>query len=189
VQAGDRVIVELAILDPDQREVLAGLTFEAAAEHSPEWLPTRAAAGELVGEALGEGKHARVILDGGRPVAWIGASRSWGRVWELHPLIVGRSDQQRGHGRRLVRAIEQVAIDAGALTMILGTSDSTGATTLAHVDLYVDTHARLASAKALRPHPLAFWQRVGYTVVGVVPDAEGVGLPSIQLARRLSSPA
>jgi aminoglycoside 6'-N-acetyltransferase I len=31
---------------------------------------------------------------------------------------------------------------------------------------------------------LGFWQRVGYTVVGVIPDAEGPGKPTILLAKR-----
>ena len=70
--------------------------------------------------------------------------------------------------------------------MILGTSDVTSATSLSDVDLFADTPAHLAAATAHRSHPLAFWQRVGYAVVGVIPDAEGRGAPSIQLARRLA---
>lgn len=44
---------------------------------------------------------------------------------------------------------------------------------------------RLARLEARRPHPVDFWRRIGYQVVGVVPDAEGLGMPSISLARRL----
>ena len=43
------------------------------------------------------------------------------------------------------------------------------------------------SFRDLKPtgaHPLGFWQRVGYTVVGVIPDAEGPGKPTILLAKR-----
>jgi len=180
------VIVDLASLTPAQYEELAVLTHAAAVDHSPGWLPTLDAAREEITDALAPGKHARVILDGDRPCAWVAAARSWGRIWELHPLIVGKSDQRRGLGRQLVRAIEQVAIDAGALTMILGTSDLTGATTLSGVDLYIDTAAHFAGATARASHPFAFWQRIGYSFVGVIPDAEGIGKPSIQLARRIS---
>jgi aminoglycoside 6'-N-acetyltransferase I len=106
-------------------------------------------------------------------------------VWELQPLIVAIEHQRCGHGRRLVREVEQIAAAAGALTMTLGTSDTTGATSLSGVDPYDDTFGRLASLEARQPHAVEFWRRVGYRVVGVVPDAEGAGKPSISLARRL----
>jgi len=121
----------------------------------------------------------------GRPLGWVAASHSWGRVWELQPLIVATDHQRQGHGRRLVREVERIAAAAGALTMMLGTSDTTGATTLGGVDLYHDTFGRIADAECLTSHPLAFWLRVGYRIVGVIPDAEGSGKPSISLARRL----
>jgi len=100
-------------------------------------------------------------------------------------LIVAIEHQRRGHGRLLVREIERLVAAAGALTMTLGTSDTTGATSLSGVDLYDDTFKRLANIEARRPHAFAFWRRVGYHVVGVEPDAEGPGKPSIKLARRL----
>ena len=43
----------------------------------------------------------------------------------------------------------------------------------------------LRDLKTTGAHPLGFWQRVGYTVVGVVPDAEGPGKPTILLAKRI----
>jgi aminoglycoside 6'-N-acetyltransferase I len=85
---------------------------------------------------------------------------------------------------RLVRAIERISAEAGALTMVLGTSDTTGTTSLANVDLYDDPMGHLARI-APRDHATQFWLRAGYKVVGVVPDAEGPGMPSITLARRL----
>lgn len=51
-----------------------------------------------------------------------------GNVWELHPLVVKKSEQGRGIGRRLVEAIERQARARGAVTMMLGTDDETGAT-------------------------------------------------------------
>jgi len=93
--------------------------------------------------------------------------------------------QRRGHGLRLVRAVEDIARAAGALTMLLGTSDTVNATSLSNVDLYDHLGARLESMTVRAPHAVEFWQRVGYTIVGVIPDAEGPRKPSIQLSRRL----
>jgi aminoglycoside 6'-N-acetyltransferase I len=179
-------LVGLDDLSEDALEQLARLTLAAAREHSPEWLPDLNAAREEVSDALVPRKIARALLDAsGQPVAWVAVSHAWGRVWELHPLIVGIEQQRRGHGRRLVREVERLAAAKGALTMTLGTSDTIGATSLSSVDLYDDTFARLASLEARQPHAVEFWRRIGYRIVGVVPDAEGPGKPSICLARRL----
>lgn len=185
MSAGSTALVDLGSLDADAREQLAQITLAAAGEHGPDWLPDLDAAREEIADALAPGKVARVALEDGAPVGWIAAVHDWGCVWELHPLIVAIEHQRRGHGRRLVREIERLAAAAGAITMTLGTSDTTGATSLAGVDLYDDTFTRLATVAARRPHAVEFWRRVGYRIVGVVPDAEGPGKPSITLARRL----
>jgi len=185
VPSASTALVDLGSLDADARERLARITFAAAREHGPDWLPDLDAAREEIADALAPGKIARVLLDGDAALGWVAASRAWGFVWELHPLIVAVEHQRRGHGQRLVREIERIAAAAGALTLTLGTSDTTGATSLAGVDLYDDPLARLATLEARQPHAVEFWRRIGYQIVGVVPDAEGPGKPSITLARRL----
>jgi aminoglycoside 6'-N-acetyltransferase I len=179
------MLVALEDLDAEAREHLAALTLEAGREHSPGWLPDLEAAREEIREALVPGKAARVLVEHDRPIAWVAAAHDWGRIWELHPLIVAVDRQRRGHGSALVREIEAIARAAGALTMTLGTSDMTGATSLSGVDLYDDLSARLAAVELRAPHALGFWRRAGYTIVGVIPDAEAPGQPSITLARRL----
>ena len=50
------------------------------------------------------------------PVGWIGAIRqNGGRVWEIHPLMVTKSEQGKGFGRALVNDIEELAQAAGVL--------------------------------------------------------------------------
>ena len=179
-------LVDLADLDADAHEELAHLTLASAREYGPTWLSDLAAACGEVADALGPGKIARVLLGaGGQPIGWVAVVHDWGGVWELHPLIVAVEQQRHGYGRRLVREVERLAKAAGARTMILGTSDTTGATSLSGVDLYDSTLARLANVEVRSPHAIDFWRRVGYQIVGIVPDAEGPGMPSISLARRL----
>lgn len=180
------MLVRLDELGHDALEHLAQITLPAAREHAPEWLLDLDAAREEVSDALAPGKLSRVLLDAsGQPVGWVAVAHAWGRIWDLHPLIVAIEHQRRGHGRRLVREVERLAAAAGALTLTLGTSDTTGATSLSGVDLYDDTFMRLATIEARHPHPFEFWRRVGYQIIGVLPDAEGPGKPSITLAKRL----
>lgn len=41
---------------------------------------------------------------------------------------------------------------------------------------------------SLRRHPYEFYLKLGYTVVGVIPDANGPGKPDILMATRLGHP-
>lgn len=71
---------------------------------------------------------------------------------------------------------------------MLGTDDENNMTTLSQVDLYDDLPGHLAAARSLRGHPFAFYQKLGYTIVGVIPDANGPGRPDILMAKRISPP-
>jgi aminoglycoside 6'-N-acetyltransferase I len=71
--------------------------------------------------------------------------------------------------------------------MLLSTSDESARTSLFGRELYEDPLAVLDNIAVTGPHPLEFWKAVGYRVVGVIPDAEGLGMPSIMLAKRLGA--
>lgn len=173
-------------------DALVPLSVHAAALSSPRWLPTSdAARAEIVAaiDTCGPDRVCRAILDGSVPLGWAGAFRSHETAWEIHPLLVDPDHHGRGAGRRLVADLEASAMAAGALVMELSTSDATHATTLSDVDLFIDPPAelsRLATRTPGAPHAFRFWQSVGYTVVGVLPDAEGPGVPSLRMARRLT---
>lgn len=175
-------------LDPDDaslREHLAVIACDAAAINAPLWLPTLDDAREEVDAATAEGQVARVLFDdAGSPVAWASCVHRYDRVWELHPMVVAPAHHRRGHGTALARDIERQAAIRGASVLVLSTSDATHATSLSDTDLYADPIGALGSLTFEKDHPVRFWQKIGYTVVGVVPDAEGPGIPSISLARR-----
>ena len=107
-----------------------------------------------------------------------------GRVWELHPLAVEASRRGRGIGRALVTALEDTARARGDLLMWLGADDEQGETSLSHTDLFDNLPRRLASFDPGR-HASAFYMKLGYQVIGVVPDANGPGKPDILLGKRL----
>jgi len=109
-----------------------------------------------------------------------------GKVYEIHPLAVRRDVQGRGIGTTLVAAIEDAARGQGGLTVYLGTDDEKepGQTSLANVDLYDNFPNKIANFAA-GDHQAAFYLKMGYAVVGVVPDANGRGKPDIMLAKKL----
>ncbi len=108
-----------------------------------------------------------------------------GNVWELHPLVVKKSEQGKGIGKRLVAAIERAAKARGAVTMMLGTDDETQATTLSDCDLYENLWEKICHIRNLKGHPYSFYEKCGYVITGVVPDANGTGRPDILMAKRI----
>lgn len=157
---------------------------------APDAWPDLEAALEEVHDCLKEGRICLAAKDADNVLhGWIGGRHSYARVWELHPLVVHPRSQRRGLGRRLVAALEAEVSRRGALTMLLGTDDQSALTTLSGVDLYVDTWAHVESIRNLKGHPYEFYQRCGYRIVGVVPDANGHGRPDILMAKRLTGQA
>jgi aminoglycoside 6'-N-acetyltransferase I len=140
-----------------------------------------------VRESLQPGRISLVALDEqGRPVGWVGGQPEYhGRVWELHPLVVAAHARRRGVGRALVAALEERCRARGGYTMRVGSDDEADQTTLSGVDLYDDLPRRLAEVRNPGGHPYEFYQRCGFTIVGVMPDANGPGKPDIFLAKRL----
>jgi aminoglycoside 6'-N-acetyltransferase I len=183
----DVQIVDLLPEDQDAVEQAAALLVEGFREQWPGAWPNMESALEEVREALEPGKVARVAIDGeGRVLGWIGGQPEYhGRVWELHPLVVAPGAQRRGIGRALVRDLEERVRERGGLTLRLGTDDESDATSLSGVDLYADLPGHIARARVLTAHPLDFYRRLGFTIVGVVPDANGRGKPDIILAKRV----
>lgn len=185
------ISLHIVDLSPDDRkliDVLVPLSVRAAALNSPLWLPTLEHAHDEIVRVATEAAACRVLLGNGVPRGWIGVDACADTAWEIHPLLVDPECHGCGIGSRLVAAVESCARAAGVLTMTLSTSDATQATTLGGADLFDDPLGALALIDVVDPargHAFRFWQRVGYTIVGVLPDAEGAGVPSIQLAKTL----
>lgn len=153
---------------------------------APEAWPDLEFGRQEIYEALEEGRICLVAKDDDGVVqGWIAGRFSYARVWELHPLVVHPRAQNRGIGRQLVETLEREVKQRGGLNILLGTDDEADMTTLSGVDLYQDTWSHMAGIRNLRAHPYEFYQKCGYTIVGVVPGANGYGKPDIMMAKRI----
>ena len=126
-------------------------------------------------------------VEGDEVLGWIGMLPSYsGRVYELHPLVVRRDQQRRGIGTALVWALEKEAKERGGLTLHLGADDerSGGETSLANTDLYDDLPRRLREFEP-GTHQAKFYMKLGFKIIGIMPDANGIGKPDIFMAKRL----
>jgi aminoglycoside 6'-N-acetyltransferase I len=131
----------------------------------------------------------RVALDGhGMAVGWIGAIKHYnGHTWELHPLVVKLDQQRRGIGRALVRDLEQRVVALGGSTIYLGSDDEQSQTSVAGIDLYPNVWQHVRNIRNFRDHPYEFYQKLGFVIVGVIPDANGFGKPDILMAKRIGA--
>ena len=101
----------------------------------------------------------------------VGAIPQYGiTAWELHPLAVSKKWQGQGIGTKLCTALENELKNCGCCTIYLGSDD---------------LYSKIKNIRNLERHPYEFYQKIGYQIVGVIPDANGLGKPDIWLAKSL----
>ena len=169
-------------------EQVASLLIEGFKAHAPHAWPNMAAALEEVRESLGADRISRIAVDDkGEIVGWIGGLSHYdGNVWEIHPLVVKPSRQGSGIGRQLVCDFEDLVRKRGGLTIWVGTDDEDNMTTLAGANLYPNPLDHLGRIRNLRRHPYEFYQKLGFVIAGVMPDANGRGKPDIFLTKQVN---
>ena len=184
-------VMKIIDLQHDNQEKIhqaAQLLFEGFKTHWPNAWPDLDSALEEVRESFGENRINRIAVDqDGNSLGWIGAIKEYdGHAWQLHPLVVHPLHQERGIGRALVQDLEAIIRQLGGTTIYLGTDDEDSMTTLADIDLYPDVFQHIAHIRNLKHHPYQFYQKLGFVIVGVIPDANGPGKPDILMAKRVS---
>lgn len=165
----------------------AELLVESFRDNWPDAWPTSEDALEEVQASLAEDRLSRIAIDdAGDVLGWIGAIEQYdGKVWELHPLAVSPQHRRKGIGRALVDDLESCVKRRGGITLWLGTDDENNQTTLGGIDLYPNVLERVMNIRKLRNHPFEFYQKLGFVITGVMPDANGWGKPDIFMAKRV----
>ena len=164
---------------------VAELLVEGFATNWPYAWPDMESALEEVRESFDADRICRIAVEeDGTVLGWIGGiSQYRGHVWELHPLVVRVSQQGKGIGRPLVADLEALVRERGGLTITLGTDDENDQTSLSGSNLYPNVWEHVAGIRNLKQHPYAFYQKQGFVIIGVMPDANGPGRPDILMAK------
>lgn len=166
---------------------VAELLVAGFATNWPDAWPDAESALDEVRASLQPGRVSRIARDAeGSVLGWIGGIHEYAQVWELHPLVVQAAHQRQGIGRALVADLETQVAQRGCLTLRVGSDDEAGLTSLSGIELYPDPLAHLAAFVNLHDHPVGFYQKLGFAITGVIPDANGWGKPDILLAKRVA---
>lgn len=182
--------MKIISLTPKQTDLIqqaAQTLVDAFKDHHPEAWPTLQDGLDEIHEMLSIDRILRASLDtDGNLLGLVGGIPQYdGHVWELHPLAVRPEAQGRGIGRALVLDIEEQIRQRGALTVTLGTDDEDNQTSLSNIDLYENTWQKIQQIKNLNRHAFGFYQKMGFVITGVVPDANGRGKPDILMSKRI----
>jgi aminoglycoside 6'-N-acetyltransferase I len=165
----------------------AQLLMDAFHEHWPDAWSTPEEALKEIHEMLETERICRAALDdAGNLLGIIGGIPTYdGNVWELHPLAIQPYKQGQGIGRLLVEDFEEQVRLRGGLTITLGSDDEDNMTSLSEIDLFENTWEKIQNIRNLKNHPFTFYQKLGYVITGVVPDANGIGKPDILMSKRV----
>ncbi len=181
-------IIDFPLDDENAIRQAASMLVEGFKAHWPHAWPDMDSALMEVRKAFGAGRITRIAVDeNGDVLGWISAIREYGgNAWELHPLVVRLNHQCKGIGTALVADLEIQVRSRGGYTIFLGADDEDQMTSLGNLDLYPNLLERLANIKNLKGHPYEFYQKCGFVIVGVIPDANGIGKPDIMMAKRVA---
>ncbi|NJK75671.1 MAG: GNAT family N-acetyltransferase [Oscillatoriales cyanobacterium RU_3_3] len=180
-------ITDLLASDEPKIQQVAQLIVEGFKDHWPDAWPDINSALLEVQESFGIYRISRIaVSDSGQVLGWIGGIKQYGgNVWELHPLVVKTEFRRQGIGRQLVADLAAEAKKRGGLVLWVGTDDEDNQTTLSGINLFPNVWEHIANIKNLRNHPYEFYQKMGFAIVGIMPDANGIGKPDIYMAKRL----
>ncbi len=165
----------------------AQLLVEGFKKDWPDAWPDLDSALEEVEECLSQDRICRIAIDENDNVlGWIGGISQYdGNVWELHPIVVDMKNRKKGIGRLLVQDLEDQVRERGGITIQVGSDDENNMTSLSNVDIYDNLFERIRDIKNFKGHPYEFYFKLGYKIIGVMPDANGLGKPDIYLGKRV----
>lgn len=180
-------IISPSIDDKHILQQAAQLIVDAFREHWPKAWPTFEDGLEEANELFQDGKIFRAAIDdNGNLLGFIGGIPHYeGHVWELHPLAVQPAMQGQGIGKALVQDFEEQVRQRGGITITLGSDDEDNMTSLSNIDLYENLWEKIRNIRNLKGHPYEFYQKMGYFITGIVPDANGRGKPDILMSKKV----
>ncbi len=174
--------------DEDHVQMVAALLKDGFSDTGTEAWQTIEECLTDVRDSLSDKKISRVAFGADHKLlGWAAGVPLYGNhTWELEVLVVERENQKQGVGSGLLRDFESEVQLRGGLNVFLGTDDENFRTSVGGTELYPDPLSHLSYLQNIGHHPFEFYKKHGYAVVGVLPDANGIGKPDIFMSKRLA---
>ena len=137
---------------------------------------------DTVNECTADGNIAAGLKLKSQLIGWAGLRPMYEKTWELHPLAIKPEFQRKGYGRILLNELEKIAQGKGIIGIVAGSDDETNSTSLSEKEITGENiFEEIKNIRNHRNHPFEFYKKCGYSIVGVIPNANGQNKPDIWL--------
>lgn len=135
-----------------------------------------------VEESVSEEKICIGIKVDNQLIGWTGLIPMYEKTWELHPIAVKNEFQGKGYGKILLNELEKTARQKGIIGIFAGSDDETGKTSLSEKEITgKNIFDEIRNIKNYKNHPYEFYIKCGYSIIGMIPNANGANKPDIWL--------
>jgi aminoglycoside 6'-N-acetyltransferase I len=146
------------------------------------WLRNLKEALDEVYECIGENNICVGIKVGNKLIGWAGLRPMYKETWELHPMVIQKEYQKKGYGNILIKELEKIAINNGIIGIVAGSDDETNSTSLSDKTITGENiFEEIKNIKNYKNHPYEFYEKCGYKIIGIIPNANGPQKPDIWL--------
>jgi aminoglycoside 6'-N-acetyltransferase I len=115
-------------------------------------------------------------------IGWAGLMPMYKNTWELHPMAILPNFQGKGYGKILLNKLEVIAQEKGIIGIFAGSDDETNKTSLSEIEITKDNiFEEIKKKKNHKNHPYEFYIKCGYSIIGIIPNANGPKKPDILL--------
>jgi len=117
-----------------------------------------------------------------RLIGWAGLRQMYEKTWELHPIVVKKEFQGKKYGQKLLNELERIAYKNGIIGIVAGSDDETNSTSLSDKKINGENiFDEIKSIKNYKNHPFEFYKKCSYSIIGIIPNANGQNKPDIWL--------
>ena len=146
------------------------------------WIKNQKDAFDEVRECIEKPNICIGIKAGNELIGWTGIRPMYEKTWELHPMVIKREWQGKGYGRALLGEMERMARLNGVMGLVAGSDDETYSTSLSQKEITGENiFEEIKNIKNYKNHPFEFYKKCGYSIVGIIPNANGPKKPDIWL--------
>ena len=115
-------------------------------------------------------------------IGWVGLRPMYSVTWELHPMVIKKEFQGKRFGKILLDELERIARKREIIGIFAGSDDETNSTSLSETDLTGENiFNEILNIKNRKKHPYEFYKKCGYSIIGIIPNANGIKKPDILL--------
>jgi len=137
---------------------------------------------EAVEESISDENISIGIKVNNQLIGWVGLMPMYEKTWELHPMAIMPKYQGKGYGKILLNEMEKIAREKGVIGIFAGSDDEANKTSLSEKEITgKNIFEEIKNINNYKNHPYEFYMRCGYSIIGIIPNANGVNKPDILL--------